>query len=61
MSWGKCNPKQYGWYLVTLNNGTVMPMNRMEYPKENFTWQGLWSGQEVIASMKFPKAYKGEK
>ena len=59
MSWGKSNPKQAGWYLVTLENGTIMPLYRMEYPKGNFTWNGI-SMWKVIASMKFPKPYKGE-
>jgi len=58
MSWGKHDPEKDGWYLVTLNNGTVMPMRRMEYPKGNFTWQGVSCGLEVIASIKFPKAYR---
>ena len=60
MSWGKCDPKQDGWYIVTMKNGTVMPMYRREYPKGNFIWNGLWNNTEVIASIRFPKAYNKE-
>jgi len=59
MSWGKSRPESQGWYIVTLDNGTVMPMYRMEYPKGNFTWQGLSCGLDVLASTKFPKPYVG--
>jgi hypothetical protein len=56
MSWGSANPEQAGWYLVTLENGTVMPLYRMDYPKGNYSWQGCHSN--VIASQKFPKPYQ---
>jgi len=61
MSWGTSEPKQEGWYLVTLNNGCVMPLHRGEYPRGNFSWYGLACGSTVVASMKFPKAYTGGK
>lgn len=58
MKWGSSEPKKEGWYLVTLNDYTVMPMYRMEYPPKNFSWNGNFSFNKfVIASMKFPKPY----
>jgi len=61
LKWGRSEPKKQGWYLVTLDDTTVMPLYRMEYPKNNFTWKGLCCGSKVTASMKFPKGYVGEK
>lgn len=57
MKWGKANPKETGWYLVTVADGvfdkTVMPLYRVEYPPGNLYWDGLSHGK-VIASIKFP-------
>lgn len=40
MTWStNVNPKQEGWYLVTVDGRYVMPAYRMEYPKGNFTWK----------------------
>ncbi len=61
MSWGSKEPKNAGWYLVTLKNGTVMPALRKEYPEGNFTWSQLACGAEVIASLRFPKPSKEER
>ena len=61
MRWGSSEPETRGWYLVTLNDYTVMPMYRSEYPPEYFTWQGNFSlGVSVVASMKFPEPYYGQ-
>lgn len=59
MGWSINPPKKTGWYLVTLQNGCVVPARRDEYPKGNFHWGELHDTDSVIASMKFPKPYKG--
>ena len=58
MRWSTKAPKKAGWYLVTLKDGIVMPAYRSEYPTGNFTWKELPHGSVVIASIRFPKAYK---
>lgn len=58
MRWSTKAPKKTGWYLVTLKSGTVMPAYRSEYPTGNFTWKELPYNAVVIASIRFPKAYK---
>ena len=58
MRWSTKAPKKTGWYLVTLKDGIVMPAYRSEYPTGNFTWKELPYNADVIASMRFPKAYK---
>ena len=60
MRWSTKAPKKAGWYLVTLKDGIVMPAYRSEYPTGNFTWKELPHGSVVIASIRFPKAYKEE-
>jgi len=60
MRWSINPPKKYGWYLVTLTDGTVMPMYRQEYPPKYFSWQGVACGAEVMASIKFPAPYRKE-
>ena len=63
MSWGTSEPKKEGWYLCTVWDGGynyVLPLDRCEYPPGNWTWHGLNHG-EVIASIKFPEPWKGEK
>ncbi|MDF2854551.1 MAG: hypothetical protein K0Q87_402 [Neobacillus sp.] len=57
MGWSTKPPTKDGWYLVTLADGTVMPALRVEYPKGNFSWQHLACNAQVLAAMKFPKAY----
>lgn len=62
--WGTKNPpKKRGRYLVTYQ-GTVRQADRCEYPKGNWYWCILPSGnvsdREVIAWQKCPKPYKGE-
>lgn len=57
MRWGSCEPQKEGWYLVTLTNGTVMPLYRVNYPDGNYWWKGAMRS-EVIAAIKFPKPFK---
>lgn len=59
MTWStNVNPKQEGWYLVTVDDRYVMPAYRMEYPKGNFTWKD--NVPKITATMKFPKPYKAK-
>ena len=59
MGWSTNPPKKTGWYLVTLQNGGVMPARRDEYPKGNFHWGAIHAPDSIIASMRFPTPYKG--
>lgn len=64
MSWGTANPTKIGWYLVTVEGvggRHVMPLFRREYPEGNWTWEGLSGNIKVVASLKFPTPYKGDK
>lgn len=65
MTWNKnTKPKSTGWYLCTVENeygsGFVMPVHRVEYPNDNFTWADLAYNLKVVACIKFPKPYEGE-
>lgn len=63
MTWNKNpNPKSSGWYLCTVEvsgGRFVMPVERVEYPKGNFTWSSTGYGGKVVACAKFPKPYAG--
>lgn len=65
--WGTKNPpKHKGRYLVTVYDDffgyTVRQADRCEYPKGNWYWDVLPSGNagKVIAWQKQPEPYKGE-
>lgn len=67
--WGHNEPpKANGRYLVTavssLTKKRYVAMADMyEYPKGNFTWQGVLGGSfsdKVIAWQKLPEPYKGD-
>lgn len=62
MTWNKNpNPKSAGWYLCTVEvsgGRFVMPVERVEYPKGNFTWSSTGYGK-IVACVKFPKPYDG--
>lgn len=58
-------PKKKGRYLVTIDTPfgrQVWQADRCEYPKGNWTWSVLPSGdtEDVIAWQKCPDPYKGE-
>lgn len=60
--WGTANPKREGWYLCTVQINSqryVIPLQRYEYPKNNWHWNGLNCGK-VVASQKFPLPYNKE-
>ena len=64
MKWGTSEPKREGWYLCTVKiiGGVIIaPLFRMEYPQNNYSWEELHDGEVVIASIKFPKPWEGEK
>lgn len=63
MYWEIKEPRQRGWYLVTVEcrNGElyVLPLFRSEYPNGNFYWRDFNSslGDAVIACVPFPEPY----
>jgi len=65
MAWGTKNPpKRKGRYLVTVKTqfgNQVRQADRSEYPKDNWSWYLLPSGNtssEIIAWQKCPEPYK---
>lgn len=66
--WGTKNPPQRrGRYLITINTSfgiQVQMADRIEYPKDNWMWRLLPSGDissesQVIAWQKCPQPYRG--